>query len=63
MEMPGLSLTMRGRALEAGAEGDMIQVENLQSRKRLQATVTGLNRVSITPPVTTTTAVATARTP
>ena len=63
MEMPGLSLTMRGRALEAGAEGDMIQVENLQSRKKLQATVTGLNRVSIAPPVTATTAIATARTP
>jgi flagella basal body P-ring formation protein FlgA len=63
MEMPGLSLTMRGRALEAGAEGDVIQVENLQSRKKLQATVTGLNRVSIAPPVTATTALATARTP
>ncbi len=63
MEMPGLSLTMRGRALEAGAEGDVIQVENLQSRKKLQATVTGLNRVSIAPPITATTALATARTP
>ncbi|WP_296577037.1 flagellar basal body P-ring formation chaperone FlgA [Phreatobacter sp.] len=47
VERPGLSLTMRGRALEAGAEGDVIQVENIQSRKRLQAVVTGLNRVSL----------------
>lgn len=47
VELPGLSLTMRGRALEAGAEGDVIQVENTQSRKRLQAVVTGLNRVSL----------------
>lgn len=47
VELPGLSLTMRGRALEAGAEGDVIQVENIQSRKRLQAVVTGLNRVSL----------------
>jgi flagella basal body P-ring formation protein FlgA len=47
VELPGLSLTMRGKALEAGAEGDVIQVENIQSRKKLQAVVTGLNRVSL----------------
>ncbi|WP_146144776.1 flagellar basal body P-ring formation chaperone FlgA [Phreatobacter cathodiphilus] len=47
VELPGLSLTMRGKALEAGAEGDVIQVENMQSRKKLQAVVTGLNRVSL----------------
>jgi len=47
VELPGLSLTMRGKALEAGAEGDVIQVENLQSRKKLQAVVTGLNRVAV----------------
>lgn len=46
-ELPGMSLTMRGKALEAGAEGDVIQIENLQSRKKLQAVVTGLNRVAI----------------
>lgn len=47
VELPGLSLTMRGKALEAGAEGDVIQVENISSRKKLQAVVTGLNRVSL----------------
>jgi len=52
VELPGMSLTMRGKALEAGAEGDVIQVENLQSRKKLQAVVTGLNRVAIVTPAT-----------
>lgn len=48
-ETPGLVLTMRGRAQEGGAQGDMINVMNIQSKKVLQATVLGPGRVSVTP--------------
>jgi flagella basal body P-ring formation protein FlgA len=48
-EVPGIRLTMRAKALEAGAEGDIINVLNLQSKRTLQATVSGPGRVSITP--------------
>jgi flagella basal body P-ring formation protein FlgA len=47
-EAPGLMLTMRGRAQEAGAQGDIIAVQNVQSRKVLQAVVTGPGRVAVT---------------
>lgn len=47
LDMPGLSLSVRGKALEAGAEGEVIQVQNLQSRKTLQAVVTGPGRVAV----------------
>lgn len=47
LDMPGLSLTVRGKALEAGAEGEVIQVQNLQSRKTIQAVVTGPGRVAV----------------
>lgn len=46
-EVGGLSLTIRGKAMEAGAEGDIIQVQNLGTRKTMQATVTGQNRVTV----------------
>ncbi len=46
-EAPGLSLTMRARAQEAGAQGDIISVQNMQSKKILQATVTGAGRVAV----------------
>lgn len=46
-ELPGLALTMRGRALEAGAEGDVIQVQNTATRRTMQAIVTGPNKVTI----------------
>lgn len=48
-ETPGLVLTMRGRAQEAGAQGDTINVMNIQSKKILQGTVLGPGRVSVTP--------------
>ena len=40
-------LTMRGKALEAGAEGDIINVLNVQSKRTVQATVTGPGRVTV----------------
>jgi flagella basal body P-ring formation protein FlgA len=46
-EMPGLSLTIRGKALDAGGEGDVINVLNAQSKRTLQATVLGPGRVSV----------------
>ena len=46
-EVPGIVLTVRGKALEAGAVGDMINVLNVQSNRTVQATVIGPGRVSI----------------
>ena len=46
-ESPGLTLTLRGRANEAGAQGDLIAVTNPQSKKALQATVVAPGRVSV----------------
>ena len=38
-EVPGIVLTMRGKALEAGAEGDIVNVLNVQSKRTVQGTV------------------------
>jgi len=46
-EVPGILLTTRGKALESGAEGDVINVLNVQSKRTVQGTVTGPNRVHI----------------
>jgi flagellar basal body P-ring formation protein FlgA len=46
-EVPGLMLTMRGRASDAGAKGDVISVQNPQSKKIIQATITGPGQVSV----------------
>jgi flagellar basal body P-ring formation protein FlgA len=46
-QAPGLMLTMRGRAQEAGAQGDIVSVMNVQSKKILQATVIGQGRVAV----------------
>ena len=46
-EVPGIMLTVRGKALEAGAVGDMVSVLNIQSNRTVQATVTGPGRVTI----------------
>jgi flagellar basal body P-ring formation protein FlgA len=47
-EQPGLQLTMRGRALQGGAIGDTIQAQNLNSKRTVEAVVTGPNRVAVT---------------
>jgi O-acetyl-ADP-ribose deacetylase len=49
-EIPGMVLTLRGRATEAGAQGDSIGVLNIQSKKTLQATVMGPGKVSVSAP-------------
>lgn len=46
-QVPGLTITTTGRALEGGAVGDVIQVMNLQSKKTIQATITGNNQVQV----------------
>jgi flagella basal body P-ring formation protein FlgA len=45
--MPGLMLTVRGKALDGGAEGDIISVVNEQSKRTLQAVITGPGRAAI----------------
>jgi len=46
-QAPGLVLTIRGKALESGAQGDAINVLNLQSKRTLQGTVSGAGEVTI----------------
>jgi flagella basal body P-ring formation protein FlgA len=46
-ETPGMVLTVRAKALDAGAEGDTIAVLNAQSNRVVQATVTGPGRVAV----------------
>ncbi len=49
-EAPGLYLTMRGKTLDNGAEGDTVNVLNLQSKRTVTGIVIGPGRVSISPP-------------
>ncbi|MDP3602651.1 MAG: flagellar basal body P-ring formation chaperone FlgA, partial [Bosea sp. (in: a-proteobacteria)] len=46
-ESRGLTITMRGRAGEAGAMGDVVSVTNPQSKRVLHGTVSGPGRISI----------------
>lgn len=46
-EMPGLLLSLRGKALNSGAEGDVVEVLNIQSKRTVQAVVTGPARVTL----------------
>lgn len=46
-ETPGLYLTGRGKALESGAEGDTVNVLNLQSKRTVQGIVIGPGQVSV----------------
>lgn len=46
-EVPGIMLTVRGKATEAGAMGDVVSVLNIQSNRTVQATVIGPGRVTI----------------
>ena len=47
-EAPGILLTIRGKALEAGALGDVINVLNVDSKRTVQAIVSGPGRVTVT---------------
>jgi flagella basal body P-ring formation protein FlgA len=46
-EVPGLVLTIRGKALESGAQGDSVSVLNLQSKRTVQGTISGPGEVTI----------------
>ncbi|MET0676777.1 MAG: flagellar basal body P-ring formation chaperone FlgA [Bradyrhizobium sp.] len=50
-ESPGIYLTMRGKALENGTEGDAVSVTNLQSKRTVSGTVTGRGQVTISSPL------------
>jgi flagella basal body P-ring formation protein FlgA len=47
-EAPGMLITIRGKALDAGALGDVISVLNPESKRTVQATVSGPGRVTVT---------------
>jgi flagella basal body P-ring formation protein FlgA len=47
-EASGLYLTVRGKALDNGTEGDVVSVMNLQSKRTVSGTVIGRGQVSIT---------------
>jgi len=49
-EVPGIVLTMRGKALESGAEGDLVSVLNVNSKRTIQGIVTGPGRVTVSAP-------------
>jgi flagella basal body P-ring formation protein FlgA len=46
-EVPGIMLTLRGKAMEGGAEGDTINVTNTQTKRVVQAIVSGPGKVTI----------------
>jgi flagella basal body P-ring formation protein FlgA len=46
-ESTGLFLTIRGKALEGGTEGDVVNVLNLQSKRTVSGVVTGRGQVSV----------------
>jgi flagella basal body P-ring formation protein FlgA len=46
-EVPGIVLTVRGKALASGAEGDTISVLNIQSKRTVQGVVDGRGRVIV----------------
>jgi flagella basal body P-ring formation protein FlgA len=46
-ESSGLYLTIRGKALEGGTEGDVVNVTNLQSKRTVSGVVVGRGQVSV----------------
>jgi flagella basal body P-ring formation protein FlgA len=46
-ESAGLYLTVRGKAMEAGTEGDVVNVLNLQSKRTVSGVVIGRDQVAI----------------
>jgi len=46
-ETPGLYLTTRGKALDNGTEGDVVNVLNLQSKRTVTGIVSGRGQVTI----------------
>lgn len=46
-QVPGITLTVRGKAAEGGAEGDVISVTNEQTKRPVQGVIVGPGRVVI----------------
>jgi flagella basal body P-ring formation protein FlgA len=46
-EVPGIVLTVRGKALESGAQGELVSVLNTQSKRTVQGVVSGPGRVTV----------------
>lgn len=46
-EVPGITITMRGKALDSGTEGDNVNVLNEQSKRTIQGVVTGAGHVTM----------------
>jgi flagella basal body P-ring formation protein FlgA len=46
-EAPGLTLTLRGQAQDAGALGETISVLNAQTKRTVQGVITGTRRVTV----------------
>lgn len=46
-EVPGIMLTTRGKALEAGGAGDTVGVLNVETKRTIQGTVSGPNRITV----------------
>jgi len=51
-QAPGVTLTLRGQAQDSGALGDTINVLNSESKRVVQAVITGPDRVSVGPVTT-----------
>ena len=51
-EAPGVTLTLRGQARDAGALGDTISVLNVETKHAMQAVVSGPDRVMVGPVTT-----------
>jgi flagella basal body P-ring formation protein FlgA len=51
-KMPGMMLSIRGKALESGAEGDLVTVFNAQTKRTLQGVVAGPGRVNLVTTIT-----------
>jgi flagellar basal body P-ring formation protein FlgA len=48
-QVPGITLTLRGQAKDAGAVGDTISVVNVESKRVVQAVISGPDRVTVGP--------------
>jgi flagella basal body P-ring formation protein FlgA len=46
-QAPGIVLTLRGKALDSGAEGDVVSVLNPQSKRAVQGVVSGPGQVIV----------------
>lgn len=47
LQADGMTLTVQGKALDEGARGDVVRVQNMQSHKTIEATVVGPDLVSV----------------